>query len=202
MQHNATSFRLCWTIAAKELGLVFSSPLAYLFLLIFGGVALFTFFWAEAFFARNIADIRPLFEWLPVLMIFLSSAFTMRLWSDERRTGTLEFVYTQPLGLWQFVLGKFIACVLLLLLALAITLVVPLSVSFLAELDWGPVWSGYLATVLLGSVYLSIGLFVSARTDNPIISFMLATCICVLLYVIGSEGLTGFLATRLRKLCA
>ncbi|RZM73994.1 ABC transporter permease [Pseudoalteromonas rubra] len=192
MQHNATSLRLCWTIAAKELGLVFSSPLAYLFLLIFGGVALFTFFWAEAFFARNIADIRPLFEWLPVLMIFLSSAFTMRLWSDERRTGTLEFVYTQPLGLWQFVLGKFIACVLLLLLALAITLVVPLSVSFLAELDWGPVWSGYLATVLLGSVYLSIGLFVSARTDNPIISFMLATCICVLLYVIGSEGLTGF----------
>lgn len=92
-------------IAKKEITLFFASPTAYLFLAVFAAITLFVFFWGEAFFARNIADVRPLFEWMPLLLIFLASTLTMRLWSEERRTGTLEYVLTQLMPLWHFVLG-------------------------------------------------------------------------------------------------
>ncbi len=85
---------------------------------------MFVFFWGEAFFARNIADVRPMFEWLPLLLLFLCSALTMRMWSEERRSGTLEFVSTVPVTTWSFVLGKFIACWVLLAIALVLTLAV------------------------------------------------------------------------------
>ena len=120
-------------IAKKEIGLFFSSPIAYLFLAAFAAVSLFAFFWGEAFFARNIADVRPLFEWMPLLLIFLCSTITMRLWSEERRSGTLEHVLTQPVPLWHFVVGKFLGCVVLLVIALAITLPLPITVAVLGD---------------------------------------------------------------------
>ena len=95
-----------------------------LFLLAFLAVTLFVFFWGEAYFARNIADVRPMFEWMPVLLVFLSAALTMRMWSEERRTGTLEFVATLPVSGWEFVLGKFLACWALLAVALLLTVAV------------------------------------------------------------------------------
>jgi ABC-2 type transport system permease protein len=179
-------------IARKEIALFFSSPIAYLFLAAFAGVTLFTFFWAEAFFARNIADVRPLFEWMPLLLIFLASTLTMRLWSEERRTGTLEHVLTQPVPLWHFVVGKFLGCLALLVIALLITLPLPITVSILGDLDWGPVWTGYLATLLLGAAYLSIGLFVSARSDNQIVSLICAVALCGVFYLLGSSAITNF----------
>jgi ABC-2 type transport system permease protein len=150
-------------VAQKEMRLFFGSPVAWLFLAVFAAVTLFVFFWVEAWFARNIADVRPLFEWMPLLLIPLSAALTMRMWSEERRTGTLEHVLIQPVGIWRFVLGKFLACFGLLLLALLATLPLPVSASLMADLDWGPVGAGYLATALLGAAYLSIGLFVSSQ---------------------------------------
>jgi len=179
-------------IAGKELTLFFASPVAWLFLGSFAAVTLFAFFWGEAFFARNVADVRPLFEWMPVLLIFLSAALTMRMWSEERRTGTLEHVLTQPVALWRFVVGKFRACVTLLALALAITLPLPVTVSLLGELDWGPVFAGYLAALLLGAAYISVGLFVSARSDNSIVSLIGSVALCGLLYLLGSALLTSF----------
>lgn len=179
-------------ITRKELTLFFNSPVAYLFLASFAAITLFVFFWGETFFSRNIADVRPLFEWMPVLLIFLTSALTMRMWSEERRSGTLEHVLTQPLAIWRFVFAKFLACFSLLFIALLITLPLPFMVAFIAELDWGPVWSGYLATLLLGAAYLSVGLFVSARSDNQIVSLISATAVCGLLYVIGSPLITEF----------
>src|SRR5262247_802786 len=103
-------------VARKELTLFFSSPIGYLFIGVFLVATLFVFFWMETFFARNIADVRPMFERLPLLLVFLSAALTMRMWSEERRTGTLEFVVTLPVTTWSFVLGKFLACWLLLIL--------------------------------------------------------------------------------------
>jgi len=188
-------YRTVQRIAGQELALFFASPVAWLFLGSFAAVTLFVFFWGEAFFARNIADVRPLFEWMPVLLIFLCSALTMRMWSEERRTGTLEYVLTQPVPLWKFVVGKFQACVILLMLAVAITLPLPLTVAGLADLDWGPVWAGYIATVLLGSAYISVGLFVSARSDNPIVSLIGAVALCSVLYLLGSTMLTSFFGT-------
>lgn len=183
-------------VAQKEMRLFFGSPVAWLFLAVFAAVTLFVFFWVESWFARNIADVRPLFEWMPLLLIPLSAALTMRMWSEERRTGTLEHVLIQPVGIWRFVLGKFLACFGLLLLALLATLPLPVSASLMADLDWGPVGAGYLATALLGAAYLSIGLFVSSRTDNPIVSLIGTVAVCGLLYLLGSSTLTGFFDDR------
>ena len=177
-------------IARKELALFYSSPIGYLFLAAFLGVTLFVFFWGEMFFARNIADARPMFEWLPVLLIFLASALTMRMWSDERRAGTLELVVTVPASSAEFVFGKFLACWALLILALALTLPLPITVAVLGDLDFGPVFAGYLAAALLGAAYLGIGLFASAKTDNQIVSLILATFGCGVFYLLGSPALT------------
>ena len=192
MQHENVIRR----IMAKETTLFFSSPVAYLFLATFAAVTLFIFFWGETFFARNIADVRPLFEWMPILLIFLTSALTMRMWSEERRSGTLEHVLTQPIPIWKFVAGKFFACMVLLVIALLITLPLPITVSIIGDLDWGPVWSGYLATILLGAAYISVGLFVSARSDNQIVSLIIAVAVCGLLYLIGSPAITDFFGNQ------
>ncbi|MGD8421840.1 MAG: Gldg family protein, partial [Gammaproteobacteria bacterium] len=128
--------------------------------------------------------------------IFLSSALTMRMWSEERRSGTLEHVLTQPIGIWRFVIAKFLACFALLCIALAITLPLPITVSLVGNLDWGPVWSGYLATLLLGGAYLAVGLFVSARSDNQIVSLISATALCGLLYLIGAPAITDFFGNQ------
>ena len=173
-------------IVRKELALFFGSPIGYLFLLAYLGVTLFVFFWGEAFFARNIADVRPMFEWLPILLVFLAAALTMRMWSDERRVGTLEFVVTVPASAWQFAAGKFLACWALLAVALALTLPLAITVALIGNLDWGPVFAGYVAALLLGAAYLSIGLFVSAKTDNQIVALILATFSCGAFYLTGS----------------
>lgn len=183
-------------VALKEIRLFFASPVAWLFLAAFSASSLFSFFWLERFFARNIADVRPLFEVMPVLLVFLCAALTMRMWSDERRSGTLEYVLTLPAPLWQFVLGKFYACLLLLALALFSTLPLPVSVALMADLDWGPVAGGYIAAVLLGGAYLAIGLFVSVRTDNAIVSLIGTVILCGLLYLVGSAALTTFASDR------
>ncbi|WOJ97599.1 Gldg family protein [Congregibacter brevis] len=186
-------------VARKELQLFFSSPVAWLFLASFLAICLFVFFWVEAFFARNIADVRPLFEWMPLLLIFLCAALTMRSWSEERRSGTLEHVLTLPVPLWQFVMGKFVACTAILTLALTATLLLPLTVGRIATLDWGPVFAGYLATLLLGCSYLAVGLFVSSRTDNAIVSLMGSVALCGVLYMAGSELLLGFFGGNLAE---
>src|SRR5689334_16770066 len=112
-------------IARKELAAFFSSPAAFIFLGVFLAAVLFIFFWVDRFFARNIADVRPLFEWMPILLIFLVSAMTMRMWSEERRSGTLEFLMTAPVEPFQLVLGKFLSCLALVGIALALTLPLP-----------------------------------------------------------------------------
>ena len=183
-------------IAVKELGQFFRAPIAWLFLGAFLLISLFVFFWVETFFARNIADVRPLFSWMPLLLIFLSAALTMKMWSEERRSGTLEHVLTQPVPLWQFAVGKFLACWALLALALLLTLPLPLTVSLLGDLDWGPVWSGYLAALLLGGAYISMGLFISARCDNQIVSLILSVALAGVFYLLGSGVITSLFDNR------
>lgn len=178
-------------VARKEFRAYFASPAAYLFLGLFVAACLFVFFWGEAFFARNVADLQPLFDWLPLLLIFLIAALTMRSWSEERRAGTLENLLTSPVALWQLVFGKFLAAFGLLCVALILTLPLPITVGLLGPLDSGPVIGGYVATLFLGSAYIAIGLFTSSRTDNPIVALMFTAVICGLLYLIGSSLLTS-----------
>ncbi|MFQ5774375.1 MAG: Gldg family protein [Kiloniellaceae bacterium] len=183
-------------IARKELATLFSSLAAFIFIAVFLGVCLFVFFWVETFFARNIADVRPLFEWMPLLLIFLVAALTMRLWSEERRAGTLEFLLTSPVKPLHLVLGKFLACMGLVGIALALTLPLPITVSLLGPLDWGPIIGGYVATLCLAAAYVAIGLFVSARTDNQIVSLIVTVLVCGTFYLLGSDALTGLFGNR------
>ncbi len=183
-------------VARKELSAFFSSPVAYIFLGTFLLVSLFVFFWADAFFARNIADVRPLFEWMPLLLIFLVAALTMRMWSEERRMGTIEHLLTLPVRPLQLLAGKFLAGLALLALALLLTLPLPITVGVIGPLDWGPVWGGYLAALFLGAAYLAIGLYLSARSDNQIVSLISTVLVCGLFYLLGSDLLTGFFGNR------
>ena len=186
----------CLRIAKKEFSAFFTSPVAFIFLGAFLAVSLFTFFWIETFFSTNIAEIRPLFKWMPILLIFLTAAVTMRQWAEERRMGTLEFLMTAPIRPLHLVLGKFLACLWLVLVALLLTLPLPLTISFLGNIDWGPVAGGYLATIFLAAAYIAIGLYVSLRSDNQIVSLITTSLICGCFYLIGSPMLVSFLGNR------
>ncbi|MFO7324159.1 MAG: Gldg family protein [Pseudomonadota bacterium] len=177
-------------VARKEFRAYFTTPAAYLFLGAFLAVTLFVFFWVETFFARNIADARPLFEWLPLLLVLLVAALTMRSWSEERRAGTIESLMTSPTPPWQLVLGKFAAVMALVALALLLTLPLPVTADILGPLDWGPVVGGYVATLFLAAAYTAIGLYMSGRTDNPVVSLILTSAACGALYFIGSPLVT------------
>lgn len=184
-------WRQSWAIARKELRTYFGSPMALIFVGAFLVATLFSFFWAEPFFARNIADVRPLFRWMPILMILLIGTLTMRQWSEEQRGGTLEILLTLPVRRWHLVLGKFIAVLVLMVVALALTLFLPITVSLVGDLDWGPVVGGYLAALLMASAYAAIGLYVSSRTDNQIVALILTALLCGVFYLVGAGNITS-----------
>ncbi len=179
-------------ITRKELKSYFNSLLAVIFLGTFLAAIAIIFFSVEGFFARGIADIRPLFSWIPVLMIFLIAALTMRQWSEEQRSGTLEILLSLPTSHVQLVLGKFLAVMSMIGIALLLTLPFPIMVSLLGNLDWGPVVGGYLASILIAAAYASIGLFISSRTDNQIVALILTVLTGGAFYLMGSSFFTSF----------
>jgi len=183
-------------VALRELRAYFNSPIAYVFLLVFVGTALFTFFNIQAFFARGQADLRGLFEAIPLLTLLLVPALTMRLWAEETKQGTIEMLLTFPVEDAELVAGKFLASWTLLALALLLTTPLAISVSFLGNLDWGPVIGGYIGALLLGAAYLSLGQFVSAVTENQILAFILAFVACLALYGLGTELFSGLFSDR------
>lgn len=189
-------------VARKEFRSFFATPAAYLFMGAFLATNLFIFFWVETYFARNIADVRPLFQWMPILLIFLVAALTMRSWAEEHRGGTLENLLTAPVNPLGIVLGKFCAVMGLIVLALILTLPLPLTAFALGPLDWGPVLGGYVATLFLAGAYVAIGLYMSARTDNPIVALILTSVVCSLWYLLGSDTLTGFFGHEVKTYLA
>jgi len=192
--------RTILSITRKELAGYFGSPMALIFVGAFLAATLFAFFWVDTFFARGIADLRPLFRWMPVLMIFLVAALTMRQWSEEQRAGTLEVLLTLPVSPIRLVVAKFLAVMTLVAVALAATIFLPVTVETLGDLDWGPVIGGYLATVLLAAAYATIGLFVSSRTDNQIVALLLTVLLCGLFYLVGSAGVTDFVGDAVSEI--
>ncbi len=188
------------SLIGKELEGYFGSPMALIFLGIFLVVTLYTFFWVEAFFIGGLAEMRGLFRWMPILMIFLISALTMRQWSEEQRSGTLETLLTLPVGAVKLVLAKFAAVLVMVALAMALTMPLTVTVSTLGNLDPGPVVAGYLATLLLSSAYVALGLFASSRTDNQIVALMLTVIMGGVLYFAGTGVATEFLPASLGAL--
>ncbi|HVY60145.1 MAG TPA: ABC transporter permease, partial [Planctomycetota bacterium] len=171
-----------------ELRSYFNSPIAYVFLVLFLGAALAFFF--HDVWAVGQANLRGLFDMLPLLMVFLVPALTMRLWSEERKVGTFEVLLTLPLTGAEVVVGKFLASLALVGLALALTGGTAITMAAVGTLDWGPVIGGYCAALLLGAAYLAIGLLVSSLTENQILAFLATLAVCFALWLVGEEFVT------------
>ena len=181
-------------IIKRELGGYFTSPIAYVFLIIFLLLTGFFTFTVGSFFERGEASLVSFFTWHPWLYLFLVPAVGMRLWSEERRLGTIELLLTMPVTTWQALIGKFLASWLFLALALALTFPVVITVNYLGNPDNGVILTGYLGSLLLAGSYLAVTSMTSAMTRNQVISFIVAVLICLFLILAGYEPVTGLLS--------
>ncbi len=169
----------------KELMAYFNSPIAYIFIGVFLVVGNWLFF--KSFFLIGQASMRAYFDLLPWIFLFLAPAITMRLWAEEKRQGTIEFLLTLPITDWQAVLSKFFAALIFLFISLLLSLTLPITISFLGNIDLGPVIGGYLGAFFLGGAYLSLGFFISALTKNQIIAFIIGLVACFSFFMIGVD---------------
>lgn len=190
-----SAFANVWAIAKRELSSYFASPVAYVFIVIFLLMTGFFTFMAGGFFQRGEASLMSFFLWHPWLYLFLVPAAGMRLWSEERRLGTLELLLTMPVTAAQAIIGKFLASWLFLALALALTFPVWLTVNFLGSPDNGVIIAGYAGSLLLAGAYLAITCMTSALTRNQVIAFILSVVICLFLILAGWPPVTDFLTS-------
>jgi ABC-2 type transport system permease protein len=184
-----------WTITKRELAGYFNSPVAYVFLVIFLLMtAAFTFLIGQ-FMDRNQATLQPFFMWHPWIYLFLVPAVGMRLWSEERRQGTMELLLTLPISLWHCIIGKFLASWLFLTLALVMTFPIWITVNYLGEPDNSVIIASYIGSFFLAGAYLSITSMTSAFTRNQVISFILSVVICLFLVLCGWPPVTDVVET-------
>jgi ABC-2 type transport system permease protein len=181
------------TIARRELVSYFVSPVAYVFLVIFLLLTGFFTFTVGSFFERGEASLAAFFVWHPWLFLVLVPAVGMRLWSEERRAGTLELLLTMPVTTWQAILGKFLASWVFLAIALALTFPVIITVNVLGDPDNGVIAAGYLGSLLLAGAYLAIACMTSAMTRNQVVAFILAVVVCLFLILCGFNPVTDLL---------
>ncbi len=185
-----------WAIAKREFASYFNSAIAYLAISVFLIMIGFAFFFWDGFFEVGQASMRSFFEWVPLLFIFLLPAISMRLMSEEKRTGSFELLITMPVRDIEVLLGKLLGAFLFLLVALGLTLAYPFVISMLGPLDWGPVIGGYLGLLLLGLAYLSVGLMTSCWTKNQIVAFLLSVMICGFFYFIDDMAGAFWVSVR------
>lgn len=188
------SFHNIKTIAKRELGAYFSSPLAYVFIVIFLLLCGFFTFMIGGFFERGEASlVRPFFDWHPWFYLFLVPAVGMRLWAEERRVGTLELLLTMPVTPWQAIVGKFLASWFFLALALLLTFPVVLTVNYLGSPDNGVIFCAYVGSWLMAGAYLAVSCVTSAMTRTQVVSFIIAVVICFFLILAGFPPVVRFL---------
>lgn len=189
-----------YAILKRELKSYFTTPVAYVFLVVFLFFSGYLTF-RQGFFEARQADMRSFFINMPLLFIFLVPATSMRLWSEERRSGTIELLLTLPVTVTQAVLGKFLAAWLFLAIALVLTFPMVITVCYLGDPDLGLITVGYLGSILMAGGFLAIGCFFSVLSKNQVISFVLAVVTCSVLVFAGMPTtlnyLSGFLPAGL-----
>tara|TARA_A100001037_G_scaffold117364_1_gene106853 strand:+ start:2160 stop:2900 length:741 start_codon:yes stop_codon:yes gene_type:complete len=176
-----------WAISKRELRAYFTTPLAYVFIVIFVALNGVTAFYFGALFDRGQADMQPLFGFLPWLYLFLIPAVAMRLWAEERKAGTLELLMTLPVSTFDAVFGKFLAAWIFAGIALSLTFPVWITVNYLGDPDNGVIIASYLGGFLMAGSYLAIGGFVSAMTRNQVIAFVIGAAVIFLFMMSGLE---------------
>ena len=181
-------------VAKREWSAYFNSPVAYIFIIIFLVLAGFFTFSVSSFYEAGQADLSSFFFWHPWLYLILVPAVAMRLWSEERRQGTMELLFTTSVTPGQAIAGKMLAAWAFLALALVLTFPIPVTAAWLGKPDWGVILSGYIASFLLAGAYLSVGMFTSALTRNQVISFILAVVLGLFLILAGFQPVTELLS--------
>lgn len=178
-----------WTIARREFRAYFISPIAYVYLTTF--LVVVNWFFFRGFFIIGQADMRTFFAMMPWIFLFFVPAVAMGKWAEERKLGTLEILFTLPIRDRDIVIAKFAAGISLIITALFLTLPIALTVTLVGNMDWGPVVGGYIGLIFLGGAYLSIGLVVSALTENQIIAFIVGVVASFILLVAGTPMVVG-----------
>jgi len=169
----------------RELRSYFATPVAYVFIVIFLVLTgVFTFYLGN-FYERGQADLRPFFNFHPWLYLFLVPAIAMRLWAEERKSGSIELLMTLPVTPWQAVLGKYLAAWVFTAIALLLTFPIWITVNFLGEPDNGAILTGYIGSLLMAGGFLAIGAFVSAFTRNQVIAFVISVVVCFVFLLSG-----------------
>jgi ABC-2 type transport system permease protein len=185
-----------WTIAAKELKTFFDSLTAYILIVVFLGLSgFFTWLFGSDIFFVGQATLQPFFSVAYWTLFFFTPALTMRMIAEENKTGTIELLLTKAVSDWEVIVGKFLAVLLLILIALALTLPYYISVWAMGPVDHGAVWCGYLGLVLMSMAYISIGLFASSISSNQIVAFLLALLIGVFFLIIFQVLASDFTGT-------
>lgn len=175
----------------------FRAPVAYVFLIVFLVASVFLTFFVSKFFENNSASLAGHFTWHPWLFLFLIPAAGMRLWAEEKRTGTVELLFTLPITTLEAVLGKFFAAWAFLTLAVLMSLPLVLTLGYLGSPDWGVVFTSYVGSILMAGAYLGVCSLTSALTKNQVISFVLSLIFCLVLVFLGWDIFSGFASAYL-----
>ena len=173
------------TVFRRELRSYFATPVAYVFIVIFLVLSSAFTFYLGGFYERGQADLLPFFNFLPWLYLFLVPAVSMRLWSGERKSGTIELLLTLPITMWQAVMGKFLAAWSFIGIALALTFPLWITVNYLGNPDNGVIIASYLGALLMAGAFLAIGSCISAATRNQVVAFILTVVACFVLVMAG-----------------
>ena len=185
-----------WAVLKRELKGYFATPVAYVFLVIFLFFAGYLPF-RDGFFEIGKADLRLFFTNLPLLFVFMVPSTAMRLWAEERRSGSVELLLTLPITVSQAVMGKFFAAWAFLAIALLLTFPLPAVVVYLGDPDMGQIVTGYLGSFLMAGGFLAIGSFFSALTKNQVISFILSVVACAVLVFAGNPTTLDYLSANI-----
>lgn len=175
----------------------FRSPVAYVFLAVFSLAGIGLAFFIGQFFKTGDASLRSYFVFYPWLYLFLIPAAGMRLWSEEKRVGTVELLFTLPITTLEAVLGKFLAAWAFLTLAILLSLPLAGTVAYLGSPDWGVVVSTYIGAILMAGGYLGICSLTSSLTKNQVISFVISVCVCLVVLFLGWSVFTEILVAVL-----
>ena len=174
-------------IAKREIMSYFATPLAFIFIVIFLALTGAFAFYVGGFFTREQADLRPFFIYHPWIYLMLIPAIAMRLWAEERKTGTIELLMTLPISTTKAVLGKFFAAWIFIVIALALTFPFWITVNFLGDPDNGVILASYIGSIIMAGAFLAIGSCISALTKNQVIAFIIAAAACFLFLMSGLE---------------
>jgi ABC-2 type transport system permease protein len=172
-------------IFRRELASYFATPVAYVFIVIFLLLAGWFTFYLGGFYERGQADLQPFFAFHPWLYLFLIPAVGMRLWAEERKSGSIELLMTLPVTMLQAVLGKFLAAWAFVAIALALTFPMWITVNYLGDPDNGAIVAGYFGSLLMAGAFLAIGSCISATTRNQVVAFILTVVVCLVLLLAG-----------------